>query len=563
MNNYSQTIDPVYCSWDTTSHFLIYSDNVFGHFIYYSHLLPIVCLLLISALLLWQDSKNITVRWLTFMSLAFTAWSLTDLVLWATANPDHTMFFWSIIIHFELLVYIGSLYFIYNFILKKSLGWKNESLLLVAYLPLLLFAHTSLNLTGFDYTNCWREAIEGPLLTYAYALELIIALWILVFGVAMSRKKELKNRSFEILLATLGTVFFLISFSFGNIIGTLEVDWVLGQYGLFGIPVFAGLLMFLVVRYKSFNAKLLAAQALVLGILILITSILFVRQIEYMQVITLITAILTAILGYYLVKSVKREIKQREENEALAKNLAKVNTRLRELDKQKSEFVSIASHQLRSPLTAIRGYSSMILEGSYGPVPDRARESLTRIEESAKMMALSIEDYLNVSRIESGNMKYIYSDFNLNESVSKVCDDLRSEAMKQNLILLNRSDLKSRGIVHADVGKTHQIIHNLVNNSIKYTQKGSISVFVRDDLTKKRIYIDITDTGIGMSEKTQHTIFQKFERADGASRVNTSGTGLGLYVALKMAESMGGDITAHSEGDGKGSRFTIEMPLAM
>jgi signal transduction histidine kinase len=118
-------------------------------------------------------------------------------------------------------------------------------------------------------------------------------------------------------------------------------------------------------------------------------------------------------------------------------------------------------------------------------------------------------------------------------------------------------------VVNADVGKTNQIVHNLINNSLKYTPKGSVSVFVRDDIKKKRIYVEITDTGIGMSEKTQHTIFQKFNRADNANSVNVSGTGLGLYVALKMAEAMGGDITAFSEGDGKGSRFTFELPLAL
>ena len=108
-------IDPLYCSWDTTSSFLIVSENVFGNFVYYSHLLPVICLLFLSVALLWQNPKEPSVRWLAFISFCFTAWSLSDLVLWATSNPDHTMFFWSIIVHFELLIYIGSLYFIYNF----------------------------------------------------------------------------------------------------------------------------------------------------------------------------------------------------------------------------------------------------------------------------------------------------------------------------------------------------------------------------------------------------------------------------------------------------------------
>jgi signal transduction histidine kinase len=205
----------------------------------------------------------------------------------------------------------------------------------------------------------------------------------------------------------------------------------------------------------------------------------------------------------------------------------------------------------------------MLAEGSFGKMPEKAMESAKRIEDSAKLMAMSIEDYLNVSRIESGNMKYNLSDFNLRDMVDSICDDLRPEALKKSLILLFRSNLTSRGLVNADVGKTNQIIHNLINNSLKYTQKGSISVFVRDDVKKKRIYIDITDTGIGMSKETAGKLFHKFSRADNANSVNVSGTGLGLFVALKMAEAMGGTITVQSEGDGKGSTFTIELPLAM
>ncbi len=254
---------------------------------------------------------------------------------------------------------------------------------------------------------------------------------------------------------------------------------------------------------------------------------------------------------------------QYEQLEVLTKDLEKANARLKELDKAKSEFVSIASHQLRSPLTSIRGYASMLAEGSFGKMTQKAQEAAARIEESAKLMAMSVEDYLNVSRIESGNMKYNLSDFNLRDMTEKICEDLRPDALKHSLILLFRTDLSSRAIVNADVGKTNQIVHNLINNSIKYTPKGTIQVFMRDDLKKKRIYVDITDTGIGMSQETIGKLFNKFSRADNANSVNVSGTGLGLFVALKMAEQMGGNISAQSEGDTKGSTFTFELPLAM
>jgi signal transduction histidine kinase len=273
--------------------------------------------------------------------------------------------------------------------------------------------------------------------------------------------------------------------------------------------------------------------------------------------------VITGLLGILLMRSVKKEVKQRQEIENLAQSLARVNERLEQLDKQKSEFVSIASHQLRSPLTAIRGYASLLLESSYGKLPETALEPLQRIEESSRLMTYAIEDYLNVSRIESGNMKYNFSDFNLRDQVEHICDDLRSDAIKHGLVLIFRTDMKSKGIINADLGKTVQIVQNLINNAIKYTENGSIKVLVRDDVVRKKIYVDIIDTGIGMSETTRASLFQKFERAHNANSVNVHGTGLGLYVALMMAKAMKGDIRVKSEGEGKGSCFTVEFPLAL
>ena len=555
--------DPTFCEWSPAP-YLIFSDNIWGNFIYYSHLFPSITALLIAAFVFYQNPKGRVNQALLFLALTFFAWCLIDLVLWASERSDLIMFFWSILIHFDLLIYVASFYFIYTFVRDEWPKWWQDLLLLFLFLPLVFFAHTRLNLTAFDFTNCWREALEGPLWQYyVYNAELLIVVGICVFAVVEVRRSTERIKKREIILATFGVIAFLLSFSFGNITGSLETDWELGQYGLFGMPIFVAFLTYLIVRYQTFQAKLIATEALVAGLGILILSLLFIRKLENVQVIASVTLILTIILGVLLIRSVRREIKQREEIESLAKRLKTANNRLKELDKLKSEFVSIASHQLRSPLTSIRGYASMLLEGSFGKLNDKSKEAVERISESSRSMALSVEDYLNVSRIESGNMKYEMADFNLKSEAEHIADDIRPQAIKKGLLLTYKSNVDSSGIVNADIGKVRQILHNLINNSLKYTPEGQIKVFVHDDKKKKKIYVDISDTGVGMSEETIDTVFDKFIRAKNANNVNVTGTGLGLFLARKMAKDMKGDILATSDGEGEGSTFTLVLPLQL
>lgn len=244
----------------------------------------------------------------------------------------------------------------------------------------------------------------------------------------------------------------------------------------------------------------------------------------------------------------------------LTRELASANERLKELDKMKTEFVSIASHQLRSPLTAIRGYASMLLEGSFGKLPKKASEAIDRIQESSRYMALSVEDYLNVSRIEAGNMKYELSHFNLKEEVEKVAEEVSPTVEHKGLALEYKSECRGSCVVNADIGKTRQVIHNLIDNALKYTPGGKISILTHDDPGNKKVYVTIKDTGVGMSKETIASLFDKFVRAKNANKVNVTGTGLGLFVAKKMVEEMGGKIWAESEGEDHGSSFHIEFP---
>ncbi|MEK7638856.1 MAG: HAMP domain-containing sensor histidine kinase [Patescibacteria group bacterium] len=533
----------------------------------YAHLVPAFASIVLGWFAVrYAASKKKAVIFLFFTWL-FALWMIGDVIIWNTNNYYTVAGIWSSLDYINTLFFLALLYFLYIDFFKPSRTprWLTVVLITAAVYPLLLTI-SGLAVNEFDQPNC--EMYENDSLSlYKVYLETGVVAFITFIGVLQTIRKwsEKKVRN-HVMLLTSAAVLFMGLFGGSEYIATITDVYEINLYSLFALPVFMFILTFAVTEQQMFQTKAssLTSVQLLFSLFVIVGIMdIFLADTVTQYIVSGVGSFITLSFGVLLWRSASRENKQRKEIEELAEKLASANERLKELDKLKSEFVSIASHQLRSPLTSIRGYASMLAEGSFGKLPKKAEDAAVRIEDSAKLMALSVEDYLNVSRIESGNMKYVLSDFNLRDEVDHICDDVRSEAMKKGLVLLFRSSIQSRGVVHADIGKTTQIVHNLINNSLKYTQQGSIKVLVRDDAAKKRIFVEITDTGIGLSKESAAKLFHKFERAHNANSVNVSGTGLGLYVAQKMAEAMGGDITVTSEGEGKGSTFTLVMPLAL
>ncbi|HBB65350.1 MAG TPA: hypothetical protein DCZ84_01765 [Candidatus Vogelbacteria bacterium] len=241
----------------------------------------------------------------------------------------------------------------------------------------------------------------------------------------------------------------------------------------------------------------------------------------------------------------------------LYQQIQAANLKLKELDKQKTEFVSIASHQLRSPLTAIKGYSSMMLEGTYGELGEKIKQPIQNIYDSSQRLVTIIEDFLNITRIELGRMKYEFVTLNFKELAEKVVNDQQSAA-KQKGVVLNYHAEGGKYTINADPGKINQVISNLIDNAIKYTPAGAVDVTVNDG--KGVVRLAVKDSGVGIPAEVMSKLFEKFVRADDAGKINYAGTGLGLYVAKQMVEAHKGKIWAESEGAGKGSTFIVELP---
>src|SRR3989338_1068859 len=326
------------------------------------------------------------------------------------------------------------------------------------------------------------------------------------------------------------------------------------------IVLFVGITTFAISKYRLFSIRVIAGQLFIfaLWIFVLVRTILSDTANE--RIINGGLFISTVIIGVLLIRSIFQEVQTRERMEGLANELAGANERLTQLDQQKSEFLSIASHQLRSPLTAIKGYSSMILEGSFGPVTgDKLREAVDRIFLSAERLVIIVEDFLNVSRIEQGRMQYDFSTVNLEELVDGVVKELEQNSKKAGLTVTFEKGANGPFFIHADFGKVRQMVTNLLDNAIKYTKQGSIALSINKDSATRKILVKIKDTGIGIAPEVITLLFQKFSRDKNAGKVNIMGTGLGLYVVKELMKAHKGSVWVDSPGEGKGSTFYLEF----
>ncbi len=556
------------CHYYPEPSYFIFTDSV-PELLYYSHI-PVSILALAVGFFVYQHNpKKVTNRLLFLIAITFSLWTFSNLIAWTNVNSGLILFVWTLFGILSAVLSILCIYFMYVFLYQKDAPTTMKVAFMLLLLPLLILTPTDLNVSGFNITNCDAFEFEGFILNlYHNMLGGLAMLWIGVMLLMRYRRASAVFRK-QIILMGLGIEFFLGTFfsitflaSYLTLIGFFA-DSRFEMYGMFGMFIFMLFIVVLMVEFKAFNISIVAPKALVALLMLFVASQYTYATSTTGVILTSFTLTLTLLSGLILIRSIDSEIASRKRIEELLKKLEHNNKRLRELDSLKSEFVSIASHQLRSPLTVIKGYTSMILEGSFGPVQPKLKEVIGHIASSSQFMASSVEDYLSVSRIESGNMKYNCVDFNVATEVETIVDDLRRTATQKGVLLYSKTNLTKRGMVNADKGKVQQIVQNLLTNSIKYTPKGSVTVLVHDEPKKKLVHVEITDTGIGMSKETIATLFGKFVRAKNAHTVNVTGTGLGLYISKEMAEKMHGSITAHSEGEGKGSTFILTLPMVM
>lgn len=248
----------------------------------------------------------------------------------------------------------------------------------------------------------------------------------------------------------------------------------------------------------------------------------------------------------------------KSEVENATSQLRESNHKLQRLDEVKDEFISMASHQLRTPLTGVKGYLSMVLEGDAGEISKDQRRLLEEAYSSAQRMVYLIGDFLNISRLQTGKFILEEVPVNLSNIVHEEVEQLQAAAAMRNIDLIYYKPVRFPESI-IDDGKIRQVLMNFIDNAIFYSKpNGKVTI----ELTSsgKDVILQVHDDGIGVPQNERHRIFTKFFRASNARKVRPDGTGIGLYMAKKVIAAHGGSIIFETR-ENKGSTFGFKLPL--
>ncbi len=262
-------------------------------------------------------------------------------------------------------------------------------------------------------------------------------------------------------------------------------------------------------------------------------------------------------LSLHELKELNATLQQRID--VATKELRSSNAQLKHLDEVKDEFMSMASHQLRTPLTSIKGYLSMVLDGDVGKISPQQRKVLTEAFNSSERMVHLISDFLNVSRLQTGKFVVEKALIDFGALVQQEVSDLQVMAKGRGLNLELKS-AKGELMINADAAKLREVITNFIDNAIYYSpEHAKITVHIEKD--HQALYFSVVDKGIGVPEAEKARLFNKFFRATNARKQRPDGTGVGLYLARKVITAHGGAVVFESQ-EGKGSTFGFRLPLA-
>lgn len=314
------------------------------------------------------------------------------------------------------------------------------------------------------------------------------------------------------------------------------------QYSPVYTSFFLGVTAYAIVKHNLFNIRVIATELfstlIALVFLIRVLSSNTVNEFLF----NLLLFVILSVFGVLLVRGTIREIRE-----------------LQRLSQAKSDFVSIVSHQLRTPLTTIKGFVSMMQEGK--ETDAERKDWLQKVYITNERLIRLVNDILNISRMEEGRIEYEFQDVDALDIIDGAVTEMKMPAQDKGVALLWTKPDEAVPRVRADALKLRQVFLNLIDNGIKYTDvNGWVSVRLFHNKDLRKIDVIVQDTGMGLEKKEVRSLFERFSRVGAGQKTNAEGMGIGLYIARHIMEAHNGKIWAESEGRGMGSKFYVELP---
>lgn len=466
--------------------------------------------------------------------------------------------FWFRLAAFAVFMFFVTYYF---FIVRWFLGKSGQPYRLFGLVILLygvvmggLALGTDIVISGSAIVGSTARPVFGDAGRWAF-YGFVIVLTLLINGILMKEYAGFpKERRVKLQYFLIGLLLFVGFNVVFNVVLPLAFD-VYGYYavGNYSVGFLLGFTAYAIVKRELFGVRTVLATIFVatVGVFLAIDILVFTNQ-AAIQVFKGTVLVLILCFGYVLVRSVQREIRQRERLQEIAEEL-------RRSDEAKTEFISIASHQLRTPLNAIKGYLSLFLEGIYGKLDAEKRQPMERLYRSSERLIHVVNDLLGISRIQMGKIDLEMEEVDLCEIVKSVVDEFGMVAKEKGIGLHGSCPTGGVPVVAGDKQKLRDSVMNLVDNAIRYTEKGSVTVSLRREIND--LVVRVEDTGPGLDADEARTLFDSFQRGQVGRKQWAEGSGLGLYIAREFITLHGGAIWAESRGKGLGSTFFIRIPL--
>ena len=497
-----------------------------------------------------------------FMAIFILFWIIFYFLTQSSRQPTPALF-WAKLAYGSVSIFYITFYsfFIYFLDFEKKFRILNKIIWSTSIILFGLSVFTDFVVQDIKFKRWEVDIIFGGVAPFFYGVAGFLSILVVYLLIAKYFKSSHRERLRIQYFLSGVLVWVVMNFIFNIILGLWKKSIKYSYFGHYSAIFLLGFTAYAIVKQELFGIKVILTQALVgvIAILLLWQAVIAIPNwLEFSWKFVLFLIFLY--FGYLLVKSVIQEIKRRAELQRLYDELEK-------LDEAKTEFMSIVSHQLRTPLTAIKGYVSMILEGLYGNFAEKMKKPLDNVFASNERLIKFVNDILNVTRIETGRLEFIPEKTSMEEVISSVISELEIKSKEKNLYLRWEKPTPSTDSGQAeplpkifiDPDKIRQVVLNLIDNAIKYTKEGGVTVKLQ--IANGKLQIAVSDTGAGMSQEDIQKLFRSFSRGESGVTYYKEGTGLGLYIARQFVELQGGKVWAESEGKGKGSTFYIELPI--